>query len=93
MVQMSTYEVAVLVGSLRRESLNCKLANELIALAPASLKMAIVEIAALPHYSEDEDANPPMTWQHFRDRIRKQMPFFSLRRSTIDQFPAFSRTR
>jgi hypothetical protein len=45
--------VAVLVGSLRRESLNRKMAKALIELAPASLKLEIIEIGALPHYRED----------------------------------------
>ena len=40
--------VAVLVGSLRKASLNRHLANALAALAPAPLKLKIVEIGALP---------------------------------------------
>jgi chromate reductase len=64
------YTVAVLVGSLRRESLSRKMARALAALAPPSLKAQIVEIGALPLYNEDEDANPPAAWTAFRDRIR-----------------------
>jgi len=50
--------VAVLVGSLRKESLNRKLAIALTGLAPASLKLKIVEIGALPLYDQDHEAEP-----------------------------------
>ena len=62
--------VAVLVGSLRKESLNRKLANALIAMAPASLRMSIHDIQ-LPLYNQDlETATPPAEWKAFRDGIR-----------------------
>ena len=38
------YNVAVLVGSLRKESINRKVANALIEVAPEGLKLSIVEI-------------------------------------------------
>lgn len=62
--------VAVLVGSLRRESLNRKMARNLIALAPASLQLEIVEIGELPLYNQDLDVEPPPAWTAFRDRMR-----------------------
>jgi chromate reductase, NAD(P)H dehydrogenase (quinone) len=63
--------VAVLVGSLRRESLNRKLANALMELAPSSLKPGFVEIGGLPLYNQDEDANtPPAAWTEFRAKIK-----------------------
>lgn len=64
------YEVAVLVGSLRRESFSRKVAKALIALAPGSLRPGIVEIGALPLYNEDDEARTPQAWTAFRDRIR-----------------------
>jgi len=68
---MSTvYDVAVLVGSLRKDSLNRKLAHALAALAPASLKLSIVEIGDLPLYNQDLDENPPSSWAAFRERIK-----------------------
>jgi chromate reductase, NAD(P)H dehydrogenase (quinone) len=65
-------DVAVIVGSLRRESLNRKMAKALIELSPASLKLEIVEIAALPHYNQDddEDGKVPESWSQFRGRIK-----------------------
>ena len=63
--------VCVLVGSLRKASLNRMLANTLISLAPSSMKLDIVEIGQLPLYNEDlETAAPPAPWTAFRQRIK-----------------------
>lgn len=69
---MSTMRnVAVLVGSLRKESFNRKTANALIAMAPPALKLTIHEIGQLPLYNQDLDtATPPAEWTAFRDGIR-----------------------
>lgn len=64
-------DVAVLVGSLRKESYNRKLALALAQIAPPQLKLDIVEIGKLPLYDEDVEANPPAEWTAFRDRIRR----------------------
>ena len=45
--------VAVLVGSLRKESFTRKIANALIGLAPPSLRMEIVEIGSVSFYNQD----------------------------------------
>lgn len=67
----SQRDIAVIVGSLRKESFSRKAANALIGLAPASLKLAIVEIGNLPLYNQDlETAAPPAEWTAFRDHIR-----------------------
>jgi chromate reductase, NAD(P)H dehydrogenase (quinone) len=64
------HDVAVIVGSLRRDSINRKMAHALIALAPASLKPTIVEIGNLPLYDQDLDGSPPGPWVAFRERIQ-----------------------
>ena len=61
--------VAVLVGSLRKASLNRKLAQALIAMAPPSLALKIVEIGDLPLYNQDSEDPPPATWTDFRKAI------------------------
>jgi chromate reductase len=67
----SQCDIAVLVGSLRKESFSRKTANALAELAPAPLKLEIVEIGNLPHYNQDLDtATPPAEWTAFRDRVR-----------------------
>src|SRR5450759_4500693 len=63
------YSVAVLVGSLRKDSINRKLAHALAALAPDTLKLQIVEIGDLSLYNQDHDDSPPAPWVAFRERI------------------------
>lgn len=65
----SPRKVAVLVGSLRKDSLNRKLAHALAALAPPSLSLEIVEIGALPLYNQDDDAAPPPASVTFKAQI------------------------
>src|SRR5690606_9788254 len=62
--------IAVLVGSLRKDSYNRKIANEMIRLAEGKLNMEIIEIGNLPLYSEDLDENPPLQWTAFRQKIQ-----------------------
>jgi chromate reductase, NAD(P)H dehydrogenase (quinone) len=57
--QMRQYEVAVLVGSLRRDSLNRKLATAMTRLAPPSLAFTHVGLEALPMYNADLEADRP----------------------------------
>lgn len=63
--------IAVIVGSLRKDSFNRKMANNLIKMAPPSLKMEIVEIGALQMYNQDLDNDPPREWTEFREKIKK----------------------
>ena len=63
------HKVAVLVGSLRKGSLNRKMANALIAMSPAALQMSVVEIGELPLYNQDLEDNPPAAWLTFRQQI------------------------
>lgn len=67
----STYDVAVVVGSLRKESFSRKLALALAKLAPHNLKLEIVEIGALPHFNQDDEANPPPATVAFKARIMR----------------------
>jgi chromate reductase, NAD(P)H dehydrogenase (quinone) len=67
----SKRDIAVVVGSLRKESFSRKTAKALIALAPDTIKLEIVEIGQLPLYNQDLDtATPPAEWTAFRDRLR-----------------------
>ena len=62
--------VAVIVGSLRKESFNRKMAHALAALAPSYLKFEIVEIGELSLYNQDLDDTPPPTWVAFRAKVK-----------------------
>jgi chromate reductase len=63
-------DVAVVVGSLRRDSFTRKVANAIISLAPPSLRLEIVEISQISHYNQDLESSPPADWIAFRDRVR-----------------------
>ena len=67
----STHDVAVLVGSLRKESFNRKMANALAGLAPPSMKLEIVEFRDLPLFNQDEEATPPASSAAFKARVMK----------------------
>ena len=67
---MNPKKIAVIVGSLRKDSFNRKMANNLIALAPETLKLEILEIGALQMYNQDLDANPPKEWTDFRTKLK-----------------------
>ncbi len=53
-----TYRIAVVVGSLRRESFNQQLARALAKLAPSQLELVPLRIDDLPLYNQDDDGSP-----------------------------------
>jgi chromate reductase len=55
---MGQYQIAVIVGSLRRDSFNRKLASAIARLAPSDFSFKQVQIGDLPLYNQDDDANP-----------------------------------
>ncbi|WP_122663822.1 NADPH-dependent FMN reductase [Pseudomonas viridiflava] len=65
------YSIAVVVGSLRADSINRKIALALATLAPANLQLKIVEIGDLPLYNEDIDTatSSPESYTAFRQQI------------------------
>jgi chromate reductase, NAD(P)H dehydrogenase (quinone) len=68
--EVTTRNVAVVVGSIRTGSLNRMMAHALAGLAPAALALEIVEIGHLPLYNQDLEAGVPAEWNAFRQRIR-----------------------
>ena len=67
---MSPQKVAVIVGSLRKESFNRKMAKNLIKLAPENLKLEFLEISQISMYNQDLDENPPADWVDFKENLR-----------------------
>lgn len=63
-------QVAVLVGSLRKNGFNRRTANALAGLAPDGLELQIVEIGSLPLYNQDLDDAPPAAWVTFRGQVK-----------------------
>ncbi|HVK88898.1 MAG TPA: NAD(P)H-dependent oxidoreductase [Kofleriaceae bacterium] len=63
--------VALVVGSLRKQSFTRKIANAIVELAPSSLRFEPVEIGNLPLYNQDLDHEaPPQPWVDLRNRVR-----------------------
>ena len=63
-------KIALVVGSLRKDSINRKAAQALIRLASDNLEFDFVEIGDLPHYDEDvEAAGAPKEWTRFRKQV------------------------
>ena len=68
----NTRDIAVLVGSLRRDSVNRRVALALAGLAPEELKLDLIELGTLPFYNQDFDADAartPASYDAFRARI------------------------
>ncbi|MBN9596222.1 MAG: NAD(P)H-dependent oxidoreductase [Afipia sp.] len=65
------HSVAVIVGSLRKESFSLKIAKAFAKIAPPSLKFDIVTLEGLSFFNQDLEATPPADWVAFRERIQK----------------------
>ena len=65
------HSVAVIVGSLRKESFSLKIAKAFAKIAPPSLKHDIVTLEGLSFFNQDLEATPPADWVAFRERIQK----------------------
>ncbi|MBU3538675.1 NADPH-dependent FMN reductase [Polynucleobacter sp. UK-Gri1-W3] len=68
---MKTIQVAVIVGSLRKDSFNRKLANAIVKLAPASVHFQFVEIGDLPLYNQDDDEHQAASVLRMKAEIEK----------------------
>ena len=66
---MSQYDIAVVIGSLRKDSLNRKLANAIVRLAPSEFAFKQLTIADLPLYNQDEEANPAESVKRLKEEI------------------------
>lgn len=67
---MSQSQIAVVVGSLRRDSFNRQLADALVALAPPELSFKHVQIDDLPLYNQDDDSNPADSVKRLKGEIK-----------------------
>lgn len=72
---MSTYRIAVLVGSLRRDSFNRKLARAVVKLAPPELVFGEVRIDDLPLYDQDDDGSPAASVRRLKDELAAAQGF------------------
>ena len=66
---MNQYQIAVVVGSLRRDSFNRKLATAIVKLAPADFSFKQLQIGDLPLYNQDDDAAPAASVKRLKAEI------------------------
>jgi chromate reductase len=66
---MSQYQIAVVVGSLRKDSFNRALARALVSLAPPELTFKHLEIGDLPLYNQDDDGNQAEAVKRLKSEI------------------------
>ncbi len=66
---MATYQVGYVIGSLAKGSINRRLAQALVKLAPASLAMTEIAIRDLPLYSYDYDADYPAPAKTYKQAL------------------------
>ena len=66
---MDRYKIAIIVGSLRQDSINKKVAQSLCAMAHERLDCDLVPIGDLPLYNQEYDADSPASYGRFRDEI------------------------
>ena len=66
---MNPYPIAVLVGSLRKESFNRRLADALARLAPRDFEFNQLRIDDLPPYNQDDDADPAPSVKRLKSEV------------------------
>ena len=66
---MKQYQIAVVVGSLRKESFNRKVASAIAKMAPPDFSFQQVQIGDLPLYNQDDDGSPADTVQRLKREI------------------------
>lgn len=66
---MSQFQIAVIVGSLRKDSFNRKLASAIVKLAPPEFSFKQVQIGDLPLYNQDDDANQAESVKRMKSEI------------------------
>jgi len=66
---MKYCDVGYLIGSLSSTSINRKLANALVRLAPEQLRLTEIPFRDLPLYSQDHDSNFPAVATAFKEAI------------------------
>lgn len=63
-------KISIIIGSLRKESLNKKLGTQLIERYKNKVDIGILSIKDIPLYNQDLDENPPESVQLFKDEIK-----------------------
>ena len=84
---MSQYRIAIVIGSLRHDSFNRKLAAAVMRLAPPELIFKQSQIGDLPLYNQDDDGNQAESVKRLKSR-NYECPRASVRHARIQSFDA-----
>ena len=68
---MNAYQIAVVVGSLRKDSFNLKLAHALVKLGPPEFSFKLLQICDLPLYNQDDEANPAESVKRLKRELKE----------------------
>src|SRR5690606_22373588 len=82
---MAQYQIAVVVGSLRKDSFNRKLANGLVKLAPPEFNFKFLDIGALPLYNQDDD-------DHQADAVKRMKAEITASQGLLFVTPEYNRS-
>jgi chromate reductase len=66
---MDKHNIAIIVGSLRKDSVNRKVAQAMCSLAADRLDCSILEIGNLALFNQDLEASPPPEWAAFKEQV------------------------
>ena len=66
---MDKHNIAIIVGSLRKDSVNRKVAQAMCSLAADRLDCSILEIGKLALFNQDLEASPPSEWVAFKEQV------------------------
>ena len=72
---MRQYQIAVIVGSIRRDSINRKLADAVVRLAPPEFAFKQVQISDLPPYNQDDDTNQSQPVKRMKEELNTAQGF------------------
>lgn len=65
-------KVGIIVGSIREDSFSGLWAKQIAELYPSDVEVSFLEIAQLPLYNQDHDANSPAEYTEFRNKVAAQ---------------------
>jgi chromate reductase len=68
---MNAYQIAVVVGSLRKDSFNLKLAHALVKLGPPEFSFKLLQICDLPLYNQDDESNPAESVKRLKRELKE----------------------
>jgi len=69
MSTIQKYHILAILGSLRKESSNRKLLNEIIKIAPTEIKFEIYDWAAIPIFNQDAELDLPQPVKDFKAHV------------------------